>query len=117
MIINLYSIVLIIGIALLLDFFDIRFCPFFHLFNIPCVGCGMTRAIKLIINGNILESLNYNLLPIPLLIVIVLYIILSKYYNLFLIKIIKKYKKLIIFIAFIIMIIIWIININNPLLY
>ena len=48
MIKKVFTIFLVVGIALILNSLDIRICPFFNLFNIPCVGCGMTRAVKLI---------------------------------------------------------------------
>ena len=56
MIKEILVIFLVIGIALVLNDFDIRFCPFFNLFNIPCVGCGMTRAVKLIMKGEIIDG-------------------------------------------------------------
>jgi len=107
----------IIGIALILDYFGIRFCPFFNLFKIPCVGCGMTRAVKLILNGKIIESFKYNLLPIPLLILIIIYILLYCYDKNKMYKFIELHKKKIIIVFLIITLIVWIINLANPILY
>lgn len=117
MITKLIIIIIIIGLALILNFLGIRICPFFNLFHIPCVGCGITRSIKLIFKGEILESFKYNILPIPLLFLILIYCILYLINKDKLHKYIDKYKWLIITISFVIMIIVWIININNELLY
>lgn len=44
-------------------------CPFKRLLHIPCIGCGMTRAVVTIIHGNFLESFRYNLMALPLIII------------------------------------------------
>lgn len=117
MIKKLFLIILVIVIAFILSAFDVRFCPIFNLFNVPCVGCGLTRAVKLIFHGKILESFKYNILPIPLLILILiyvcLYIINKEKLNFY----VEKYKWSIIFISFCVMIVVWYINLNNDLLY
>jgi hypothetical protein len=114
---NMLLIFIIIGIALIFNVFNIRFCPFFNLFNIPCACCGMTRAAKLILEGKIIESFKYNILALPLLITIIIYFILYVINRGKLNIFVTKNKYLIIIISFLIMVITWIININNELLY
>ncbi len=43
-------------------------CPFKKLLHIPCMGCGMTRAVLAIFHGNFLASFRYNLMAFPLII-------------------------------------------------
>lgn len=117
MIKKILKIFLLMGLLLVLNIFGIRFCPFFALFNIPCVGCGMTRAVRLIFQGKIIESFKYNILPLPLLISIIVYLILYIINKEKLNTFINKNKKKIIIISCFIMIIVWIINISNELLY
>ena len=70
---NIFWIFIPILLGILFIILDIIYvCPFNYYFHIPCPGCGMTRAFKLILQGNILESLQYNLLAIPLFIFIIL---------------------------------------------
>ena len=63
-------------------------CPFKIIFQIPCPFCGMTRAIDSLLKLHIKESINYNILLIPLLISILIIDII------YIIEIIKN-KKLI----------------------
>ena len=35
-------------------------CPIFHLTGIPCPGCGMSRAIMLLLRGDLRGSLRYH---------------------------------------------------------
>ena len=115
---KLKVILVVIGLAFILNIFDIRFCPFFNIFNIPCPACGLTRAFKLIMQFRLIESLRYNLLALPLVIFTFIYIILliTKRIDL-LYSFLNKYKKVLIVITIIIMLIVWFININNPRLY
>lgn len=39
---------------------EIILCPVRRLFNVPCPGCGMTRAAMSILDGNIQEAIFYN---------------------------------------------------------
>lgn len=115
---NILTLILILGIAFIFNFLSIRICPFFNLFKIPCPGCGLTRSVKLIFQGKILESLNYNPVAIIILILLIIYFTIliigkKKEFD----KFTQKHQKLIITFAIITTTIIWIININNPLLY
>ena len=88
-------------------------CPFKLLFHLSCPGCGLTRAFKEILHLNLLNSLSYNLLGIPLFIIFILSIILlikdiikkeDKFYYQF-INFVKKYYIIILIILFLNMII------------
>lgn len=115
---NIVLIILIFIITLVFNFLGIKICLFYNLFNIPCISCGMTRAVFLILSGDIYNSFKYNILPIPLFLFISIYMFFyffvdSKKTLMF----IEDNKCVIIFIVLIIMCIVWYININNPLLY
>ena len=63
--------ILILTISLglgMLMYFDIISIPclFKSIYNIQCPGCGMTRAFKSILSLDIIGSLSYNILAIPL---------------------------------------------------
>ncbi len=100
---------------------DLRICLIYNLFKIPCVGCGLTRAISCLLKGDIVNSIRYNLLAIPLIIFYGIYFIwygkdllrnentLSQFLN--------RNKRKIIIICVIFFIVFSIRNINNPLLY
>ena len=108
----------LLGLALFFHFLEIRICPFFSIFGIPCPGCGLTRATILFLQGKIMMSLHYNLLAIPIIISCGIYSILlffekEKYVEM----IITKYKNVLIIFAILIFIIVEIIIINNYLLY
>ena len=115
---NLKIILMTIGLAFILSIFDIRFCPFFNIFKIPCPACGLTRAFTFIIQFKFIESLKYNVLALPLVFFSFIYVILliTKRIDL-LYSFLNKYKKILIVITIIIMLIVWLININNPRLY
>lgn len=102
-------------------YFEKRICLLYNIFNIPCPGCGLTRSMICLLNGNILMSIRYNIITIPL---ILTYIIFSVWYIFDMIKIkntlgnfIEKNKKKILIISILIFIISVIKNLNNPLLY
>ena len=112
---------IVLFVVMLSNLFNFRICLFYNIFHIPCSGCGITRAMYLLIKGKIYESFQYSIMPI---VIIPLYLILI-IWNLLDVKrktdtftqFTKKYKKILILIATILTISIWIININNPLLY
>lgn len=75
------SIWIILGIFLywIISFlFFEEFCPFKILTGIPCPGCGMTRAVFLMLTGNFTES--FTMHPLALLwILLALYFVLCRY--------------------------------------
>lgn len=71
---NFVILLLLFGTIFVLNVFNIRICPIFNIFHIPCPGCGMTRALILILKGDIVESFKYNILTFPLLIFSIVYI-------------------------------------------
>lgn len=90
-------------------------CLFKKLFSIPCPGCGLTRAFKAIINLNFIDAFNYNILGIPLFIImigiflIIIFDIIRKTNNLE--KLYNKYFSQYYLIIIILIIISWIVNI------
>jgi len=111
---KVYHILAISGIILLLIVFSFdNVCIFKNIFNIPCISCGLTRGFISIIHFNFIEAINYNVLSIPLFILIIIYYILYIIYlfknntlDLFYKYFIKHYK-----ILFLILLISWIINV------
>ena len=96
-------------------FFDIK-CIFKSIFHIPCISCGLTRAFIEIIHLNIINAINYNILSIPLFIIIFVFYILYFYKLIFkvdyiakLYNILSKHYKILICL----LLIGWIINIIN----
>lgn len=99
--------------SLLLNYLNIRICPFYYFFKIPCPGCGLTRSYLYLFQLDIKMSLQYNILAIPLLfyVLIMVYLKSRKY------KIKQIWKKLFIFMAILFTLLTFLLNINNPLLY
>ena len=91
-----------------------QFCIFKYVFHIPFTLCGITRGLKSIISLNILDSFKYNLLSLPILIIILTFYILyfisllfnKKYINCYYNYFVLHYKTIIY-----ILLINWIINI------
>lgn len=124
---NLLLLILIIITILIFSILKYRICIFYHIFGIPCPGCGLTRSFGLISKLEFRESLKYNLLGIPIFSGILMYIILyiylefneekKKKLNDF-IKNISFNKKIIVLLILIIIVLLnWIRNIFNPILY
>ena len=110
--------IILLGLSLLLFMLEIRICPFFNLLGVPCPACGLTRAFVLFVQGRFVESIQYNILIIPLVIGFIIYCIIllidkKKEFDGFLLK----YRLVFICLAFALMIIVEFININNDLLY
>jgi len=64
----------ILGVVILwARYFPNRYiCIFKNIFDIPCPGCGMTRAFYEIISGDFSKAFYYNSLSIPLFIFIIM---------------------------------------------
>ena len=112
---------IVLFIVVLSNLFDLRVCLLYNLFHIPCPGCGGTRALELLIQGKVHKSVEYNIIPI---IMIILGFFLSvwslidyKTKRKTLKTFLEKNKMFLIIISIIFTIVIWIINIKNPLLY
>ena len=112
---RIINILMVSGIILLLIiYFFHPGCLIKNIFKIPCPMCGITRGIISFLHLNFIESFKYNLLSIPIFIIILLFYVLylisfifkidfvSCYYNYFVI-----HYKIIIYIF----IINWVINI------
>ena len=76
---------LLLSIFLLLILFGLKFnCPIKSIFHISCPGCGLTRSITSLLHLDILNSIYYNILGIPL------FLFLVTSYLLIVIDVIKK---------------------------
>ncbi|MBK1467851.1 DUF2752 domain-containing protein [Parvimonas parva] len=122
---NFKIFVFVLLVILIINFLNIRVCVFYNIFGIPCPACGMTRAFNRIFMLKIKESFDYNLLGVPLFIIINSYLIINFYsilkntdeINIYFEKFFQKYKTALIIISAVIVILNWIRNLYNPLLY
>lgn len=79
-------------------------CFFRYLTNVPCPGCGLTRSFLAILDFDIVNAIRYNVLGIPLFILIIIlniYLVKDMIYNkkdtlVFINKVFSKYKIIII---------------------
>ena len=115
--INLIIILVLSIYLILVQFFDIRICLIYNLFHIPCPACGLTRAFGAFLDGDMILSLKYNILLIPIILFFILYFIFSfiddinntnKLENFF-----KRYKFIIIPLVVILVLIAWGLNLYN----
>ena len=122
---NFKIFVFVLLVILIINFLNIRVCVFYNIFGIPCPACGMTRAFNRIFMLKIKESFDYNLLGVPLFIIINSYLIINFYsilkntdqINIYFENSFRKYKTALIIISAVIVILNWIRNLYNPLLY
>lgn len=80
----------LIGIVIIVFFYK---CPFLHLLGIPCMGCGMTRAMLALIQWKWKLAFYYHPL-FPIVIFVVLYYILER---LGILRIGDKKKKILLY--------------------
>ena len=108
------NILMVSGILLLfiILFFDVH-CIFKTIFHIPCISCGLTRGILSILKLDFISALKYNVLSIPIFIMILVFyviyfisIIFKKDYVFKLYDVICKYY----YILIIILVLGWLIN-------
>lgn len=104
-------------ISIIFNLLDIRVCPFFNLFNIPCPGCGLTRSVLSLLKFDIKSSLKYNFLGIIFFIGFIFYLIAHFFGKTNLFNNFLENKKIVIMISILLLIIVEIINLNNQLLY
>ena len=112
------DLVLLSIVVFLFYFLGIRFCPFFYFFHVPCPGCGLTRSIVLLLQGDFVGSFQYHILGIPLVIAFAILLILfflGK--GEMIISFGKRYAKVIFVFCFLLMLVVEWHNLNNPLLY
>lgn len=115
---KILELILLGAVSILFFIINIRICPFYYLFKIPCPGCGLTRGLINIMKLDFITAMQYNILSIPLVILILIFVVLKIIKKeVYLTNIIKNNKKIIIVITIIITIVSFVININNPLLY
>ncbi len=68
------AVVLFVILVILTRFADGNsICPIYNLFNIKCMGCGMTRAFIAILRLDFSAALGYNFMSIPLFLGIITY--------------------------------------------
>lgn len=64
------------------------FCIWYNLFGIKCFGCGMTRAFFNLSRLNFIKAIEYNIMIIPM--IILIFIVIKDMYNIVKYEI-KKY--------------------------
>lgn len=73
--------ILFLFAAIILIFLYVKYlnfdCIWKRLFNISCPSCGMSRALKLILKGKIIESFSYNILAFPIIVILITLAIVS----------------------------------------
>ena len=95
-------------------------CILKKIFNINCPGCGLTRSFRSIIKLDLIASINYNILGIPLFIILIIIFIgliidIIKNDNYTILLIDRVLKKNYIFVIIVLIITLIINNINKNL--
>lgn len=100
-------------ISLIFYYFNIRICPFYRLFKIPCPGCGLTRSFVYLLKLDWQSSLRANVLGIPIFLIFVIYsfLVLCKKENI-VDRFLKRHKKIVISLSILGLLISYYINLN-----
>lgn len=100
-------------ISLIFYRFNIRICPFYNLFKIPCPGCGLTTSFVYLLKLDWQNSLKANVLGLPIFIIFLIYFVfcLAKKENVFH-EFLKKNQKTIIIVSVFMLIVAYYINLN-----
>ncbi|MCI8336427.1 MAG: DUF2752 domain-containing protein [Peptococcaceae bacterium] len=115
---NVLIFCIIVLLAFLFDFLGIRICLFYALFRLPCPGCGMTRAAKALMAGDVGKAFAYNFMIFPICLICLLSCFICIWKKTEPCKaMLRKRKKLLIGVSIVLVFIIWGINLKNPLLY
>lgn len=113
--------ILLLIIIIFSSLFNLRLCLIWNIFNIPCVGCGLTRGIFSILNLDFVSALKYNYLSIILFFGYIISLSWALYDFIKRTKtlqnFIKKYNVYLTIFFLVLGVIGWYINLNNPLLY
>ena len=62
---------------ILTKIFDASLCPIYHIFNVKCIGCGLTRGCIAALKLDFVTAYEYNILSIPICFSIIIYYLLS----------------------------------------
>lgn len=75
---RIFKILTLIGIILIgvVVFYFGWNCPFKKAFHLACPGCGITRAFYSLLELDILSAIRYNILAIPLFLILVVSVVL-----------------------------------------
>ena len=74
---KILELILLGAVSILFFIINIRICPFYYLFKIPCPGCGLTRGLINIMKLDFITAMQYNILSIPLVILILIFVVLN----------------------------------------
>ena len=115
---NFKIFVFVLLVILIINFLNIRVCVFYNI-------CGITRAFNRIFMLKVKESFDYNLLGVPLFIIINSYLMINFYsiikntdqINIYFEDFFQKYRTALIIVSAVIVMLNWIRNLYNPLLY